>query len=194
MARLSTTPTRIDYANASRYRTSEATTSVDRSEPIGQLELNSVLSESVLLNASIGLFSNQIDALAANGRTDVSGHAIRAEDQALIDPAEVPEAPIAESLRDPQLTPVWLDRFKPWLIAAGVLIVVAGDHRQVLVVLEGRGDLLLAALLILALIALSLLLKLGVGTQLTIAAIRTTVQLLLVGLVPVILLVRKSAR
>ena len=40
-------------------------------------------------------------------------------------PEEVPAIPIAESLRDPQLTPVWLDRFKPWLIAAGVLIVVA---------------------------------------------------------------------
>ncbi len=40
-------------------------------------------------------------------------------------PEDVPEIPIAESLRDPQLTPVWLDRFKPWLIAAGVLIVVA---------------------------------------------------------------------
>ena len=26
---------------------------------------------------------------------------------------------------DPQLTPLWLDRFKPWLIAAGVLLVVA---------------------------------------------------------------------
>ena len=42
-----------------------------------------------------------------------------------VDPDDVPEIPIAESLRDPQLTPVWLDRFKPWLIAAGVLIVVA---------------------------------------------------------------------
>jgi cytochrome c oxidase subunit 1 len=40
-------------------------------------------------------------------------------------PEDVPAIPIAESLRDPQLTPVWLDRFKPWLIAAGVLIVVA---------------------------------------------------------------------
>ena len=34
--------------------------------------------------------------------------------------ADVPEVPIAESMRHPQLTPVWLDRFKPWLIAAGV--------------------------------------------------------------------------
>lgn len=41
------------------------------------------------------------------------------------DPADVPAAPIAESLRHPQLTPVWLDRFKPWLIAAGVLVVLA---------------------------------------------------------------------
>ncbi len=42
-----------------------------------------------------------------------------------VDPEDVPQIPVAESLRDPQLTPVWLDRFKPWLIAAGVLIVVA---------------------------------------------------------------------
>jgi cytochrome c oxidase subunit 1 len=41
------------------------------------------------------------------------------------DPADVPEVPIAESLRHPQLTPVWLDRFKPWLIAAAVLVVLA---------------------------------------------------------------------
>jgi len=38
---------------------------------------------------------------------------------------EVPEVPIAESLRDPQLTPVWLDRFRPWLIVAGLLLVAA---------------------------------------------------------------------
>jgi cytochrome c oxidase subunit 1 len=35
------------------------------------------------------------------------------------------EFPMAVSLRDPQLTPIWLDRFKPWLIATAVLIVVA---------------------------------------------------------------------
>ncbi|MEN8040710.1 MAG: b(o/a)3-type cytochrome-c oxidase subunit 1 [Actinomycetota bacterium] len=35
------------------------------------------------------------------------------------------EVPIAESLRDPQLTPLWLDRWKPWLIAVVVLIVLA---------------------------------------------------------------------
>lgn len=41
------------------------------------------------------------------------------------DPAEVPEVPIAESIRHPQLTPLWLDRFKPWLIAAAALLVIA---------------------------------------------------------------------
>jgi cytochrome c oxidase subunit 1 len=40
-------------------------------------------------------------------------------------PEDVPEVPIAESIRHPQLTPAWLDRFRPWLIAAGVLLVVA---------------------------------------------------------------------
>jgi cytochrome c oxidase subunit 1 len=38
---------------------------------------------------------------------------------------DVPDVPIAESIRDPQLTPAWLDRFKPWLIAAAALVVVA---------------------------------------------------------------------
>ena len=39
--------------------------------------------------------------------------------------ADVPEVPIAESIRHPQLTPVWLDRFKPWLIGAGALLLIA---------------------------------------------------------------------
>ena len=38
---------------------------------------------------------------------------------------DVPEIPVAESMRDPQLTPVWLDRFKPWLLAAVALVVIA---------------------------------------------------------------------
>ncbi|MEZ5217621.1 MAG: b(o/a)3-type cytochrome-c oxidase subunit 1 [Ilumatobacteraceae bacterium] len=41
------------------------------------------------------------------------------------DPALVPEMPIAEPLRHPQLTPVWLDRFKPWLIGAAVLLLIS---------------------------------------------------------------------
>ncbi len=40
-------------------------------------------------------------------------------------PEEVPEVPIAESVRHPQLTPLWLDRFKPWLVGAGLLLVIA---------------------------------------------------------------------
>ena len=44
-------------------------------------------------------------------------------------------------------------------------------------------DLALAALLVLALAALSLRMKLGLGRQILIAASRTTIQLLLVGLV-----------
>jgi cytochrome c oxidase subunit 1 len=42
-----------------------------------------------------------------------------------VDPALLPEVPIAESIRDAQLTPEWLDRFKPWLIGAGLLLVLA---------------------------------------------------------------------
>lgn len=40
-------------------------------------------------------------------------------------PELVPVPPIAESMRDPQLTPDWLDSFKPWLIGAAVLVVIA---------------------------------------------------------------------
>ena len=38
---------------------------------------------------------------------------------------EMPEFPIAESLHDAQDTPEWLDRFKPWVIATIVLIILA---------------------------------------------------------------------
>ena len=35
------------------------------------------------------------------------------------------EVPIAESIRDPQATPVWLDRWRPWLIGTILLILLA---------------------------------------------------------------------
>ena len=35
------------------------------------------------------------------------------------------QIPIAESLRDPQLTPLWLDTWKPWIIGTVLLIVLA---------------------------------------------------------------------
>ena len=40
-------------------------------------------------------------------------------------PADVPEIPVAEAMRDPQLTPAWLDRWAPWLVATIVLIIIA---------------------------------------------------------------------
>jgi heme/copper-type cytochrome/quinol oxidase subunit 1 len=40
-------------------------------------------------------------------------------------PEDVPEVPIAESIRHPQLTPPWLDRFRPWLVVAIVLVLVS---------------------------------------------------------------------
>ncbi len=42
-----------------------------------------------------------------------------------VDASELPTMPIADSLRSAQLTPVWLDTFKPWLIGAGLLLVIA---------------------------------------------------------------------
>lgn len=41
------------------------------------------------------------------------------------DPADVPEIPVAESIRPAQLTPAWLDNWKPWLIGMAVLLVIA---------------------------------------------------------------------
>lgn len=35
------------------------------------------------------------------------------------------EVPIAESLRDPQETPAWLDSWKPWLAGTVALILLA---------------------------------------------------------------------
>jgi cytochrome c oxidase subunit 1 len=52
------------------------------------------------------------------------------------DPADVPEVPIAESLRDPQATPAWLDSFKPWLIGAVALIVIAYGPQLVKQILD----------------------------------------------------------
>ena len=42
-----------------------------------------------------------------------------------MEPEEMPEVPIAQSIRSPQLTPLWLDRFKPWLVGAGLLLAIA---------------------------------------------------------------------
>jgi cytochrome c oxidase subunit 1 len=38
---------------------------------------------------------------------------------------EVIEVPVAESVRHPQLTPLWLDRFKPWMIVTILLLLAA---------------------------------------------------------------------
>lgn len=35
------------------------------------------------------------------------------------------QIPVAEALRDPQLTPGWLDRWTPWLVATVVLILLS---------------------------------------------------------------------
>ncbi len=39
--------------------------------------------------------------------------------------AEVVAIPVAEALHDPQLTPAWLDRWGPWLVATIVLVIIA---------------------------------------------------------------------
>jgi len=41
-------------------------------------------------------------------------------------PVEKPvEMPVAEALEDPQLTPAWLDRWRPWLAFAVILLIIA---------------------------------------------------------------------
>ena len=41
-------------------------------------------------------------------------------------PVEKPvEMPVAESLQDPQLTPAWMDRWRPWLAATVLLLAIA---------------------------------------------------------------------
>jgi len=66
-------------ARGNQYQTSD----------IWQGELNSVLSESVLLNASIGYFSNEINAGAYNDDTETSGHVLRPDDQSDVDPEDM---------------------------------------------------------------------------------------------------------
>lgn len=53
-----------------------------------------------------------------------------------IDPALVPQPPIAESIQHPQMTPLWLDRFKPWLIVAGLLLAIAYGPQLFLMIKE----------------------------------------------------------
>ena len=67
-------------ARGNQYQTSD----------IWQGELNSVLSESVLLNASVGFFSNEINAGAYNDDTETSGHSLRVEDRSLVAPQDFP--------------------------------------------------------------------------------------------------------
>jgi outer membrane receptor protein involved in Fe transport len=50
----STTPRTIEYAGVESYTTSEATSYIESSEPTSQLELNSVLSDSLLLTVGLG--------------------------------------------------------------------------------------------------------------------------------------------
>ncbi len=41
-------------------------------------------------------------------------------------PVEKPvEMPVAEALEDPQLTPAWLDRWRPWLAFVAILMIIA---------------------------------------------------------------------
>ena len=37
---------------------------------------------------------------------------------------------MAESLRHPQMTPVWLDRFRPWILIATIALIVVAYGPQ----------------------------------------------------------------
>ncbi len=51
-------------------------------------------------------------------------------------PNEIPQAPEAEAMQDAQLTPAWLDRWLPWLVAAIVLVLVAYGPNLILQILN----------------------------------------------------------
>jgi len=67
-------PADIPGINSSQYVEESAKGLQYQNSDIWQAELNSVLSESVLLNAAVGYFANNIDVRAATGNTTASGH------------------------------------------------------------------------------------------------------------------------
>jgi hypothetical protein len=67
-------PADIPGINSSQFVEESAKGLQYQGSDIWQAELNSVLSESVLLNASVGVFANDIDVRASTGNTDKSGH------------------------------------------------------------------------------------------------------------------------
>jgi hypothetical protein len=74
-------PADIYGTNSSQFVDPTARNVQFQGSDIWQAELNSVLSESVLLNAAVGLFANDIDVEAANGDTVRSGHRIEQSGQ-----------------------------------------------------------------------------------------------------------------
>ena len=67
-------PADIFGTNSSQFTEPSARNVQFQGSDIWQAELNSVLSESVLLNVSVGLFANDIDVEAADGDDVTSGH------------------------------------------------------------------------------------------------------------------------
>ncbi len=67
-------PADIPGINSSQFVEASAKGLQYQGSDIWQAELNSVLSESVLLNVGLGYFANQINVEAANGNTVESGH------------------------------------------------------------------------------------------------------------------------
>jgi hypothetical protein len=63
MLRYSTTPRTVDYANVGWWTAPEATHLIEASEPISQLEFNSVLSEALLLTVGLGINREFVSAI-----------------------------------------------------------------------------------------------------------------------------------
>jgi hypothetical protein len=78
-------PADIPGINSSQFVEESAKGLQYQSSDIWQAELNSVLSESVLLNASVGIFGNDIDVRAATGDNISSGHRIEEDN---VDPLD----------------------------------------------------------------------------------------------------------
>jgi hypothetical protein len=74
IGKFSTDPAEIDGVNASLYFTESARATQEQGGQIWQFELNSVLSESWLLNAQLGTADNYLKAYSTDQPDTVSGH------------------------------------------------------------------------------------------------------------------------
>ena len=76
VAKWTGSPADIDGVNSDRFSSPEASGTQFQDSSIWQAELNSVLSDTLLLNAQIGLFENTIDVGPTSGDHNTPGHTV----------------------------------------------------------------------------------------------------------------------